>query len=128
VRRRDDAPLDLVEPMTPENHFADDKERPSIAENLRRAVLVALLHGRILHPPIAGPQSKNGTDSVLSSTDHTHDNDGFAPRTFASLTDSMNETAVSRIYAGVHYHSAVDEDSDQGRCVADHVGALPWRK
>jgi hypothetical protein len=81
-----------------------------------------------LHPPIAGHQSKNGTDSVLSSTDYTHDNDGFAPRTFASLTDSMNETAVSRIYAGVHYHSAVDEDSDQGRCVADHVGALPWRK
>lgn len=40
----------------------------------------------------------------------------------------MNETAVSRIYAGIHYHSAVDEGIDKGRCVADHVGALPWRK
>jgi len=64
----------------------------------------------------------------IGYTDHTHDNDGFAPRTFASLTDSMNETAVSRIYAGIHYHSAVYEGIDQGRCVADHVGALPWRK
>ena len=28
-------------------------------------------------------------------TDHTHDADGFAPRTFATLTDSMNETGIS---------------------------------
>jgi hypothetical protein len=64
----------------------------------------------------------------IGYTDHTHDNDGFAPRTFASLTDSMNETAVSRIYAGIHYHSAVFEGIDQGRCIADRVGALPWRR
>ena len=63
----------------------------------------------------------------IGYTDHTHD-DGFAPRTFASLTDSMNETAVSRIYAGIHYRSAVSEGIEQGRCVADAVKALPWRK
>ncbi len=64
----------------------------------------------------------------IAYTDHTHDNDGFAPRSFASLTDSMNETAVSRLYAGIHYRSAIYEGIDQGRCVADEVGALPWRK
>jgi len=64
----------------------------------------------------------------IGYTDHTHDADGFAPRAFASLTDSMNETAVSRIYAGIHYHSAVYEGIDQGRCVANQVNALPWRK
>jgi hypothetical protein len=64
----------------------------------------------------------------IGYTDHTHDADGFAPRTFASLTDSMNETAVSRIYAGIHYHSAIYEGLDQGRCVANEVNALPWRK
>ena len=64
----------------------------------------------------------------MGYTDHTHDNDGFAPRTFASLTDSMNETAVSRLYAGIHYHSAIYEGIDQGRCVADQVNALPFRK
>ena len=64
----------------------------------------------------------------IGYTDHTHDADGFAPRAFASLTDSMNETAVSRIYAGIHYRSAVREGIDQGRCVADHVNALRWRK
>jgi hypothetical protein len=61
-------------------------------------------------------------------TDHTHDIDGFAPRTFASLTDSMNETALSRIYAGIHYRTAIQDGIDQGRCVADAVNALPWRK
>ena len=40
----------------------------------------------------------------------------------------MNETAVSRIYAGIHYRSAIYEGIDQGRCVADEVDKLPWRK
>jgi hypothetical protein len=60
--------------------------------------------------------------------DHTHDNDGFAPRQFASLTASMNETALSRMYAGIHFRSAVFEGIDQGRCVATEVNALPWKK
>jgi hypothetical protein len=63
----------------------------------------------------------------IGYTDHTHD-DVFGPRTFASLTDSMNETAVSRLYAGIHFRSAVSEGIEQGRCVADAVTALPWRK
>ena len=64
----------------------------------------------------------------IAYTDHTHDSDGFAPRAFASLTDSMNETAESRLYAGIHFRSAVFEGIAQGRCVADEVGALPWRQ
>jgi hypothetical protein len=64
----------------------------------------------------------------IAYTDHTHDNDGFAPRTFTSLTDSMNETAVSRLYAGIHFRAAIVEGIHQGRCVADKIDALPWRK
>jgi hypothetical protein len=60
--------------------------------------------------------------------DHTHDADGFAPRAFASLTGSMCETAVSRLYAGIHFYSAIQEGLVQGRCVADRVNALPWRR
>jgi hypothetical protein len=64
----------------------------------------------------------------MAYTDHTHDADGFAPRTFESLTDSMYETAMSRMYAGIHYRAAIEEGIDQGRCVAGEVGVLPWRK
>ena len=61
-------------------------------------------------------------------TDHTHDADGFAPRTFASLSDSMLETGLSRLYGGIHYHAAIFNGFDQGRCVAARVNALPWRR
>lgn len=64
----------------------------------------------------------------IGYVDHTHDGDGYEPRTFASLTDSMTETALSRMYAGIHFRSAVFEGVDQGRCVAAEVNALPWRK
>ncbi len=30
-------------------------------------------------------------------TDHTHDGDGFAPRAFGSLSESMLETGISRL-------------------------------
>jgi len=62
----------------------------------------------------------------IAYVDHTHDNDGYAPRSFASLTDSMAEAALSRMYAGIHFRSAVFEGIDQGRCVATKVNALPW--
>jgi hypothetical protein len=61
-------------------------------------------------------------------TDHTHDAERFAPRTFASLTDSMNETALSRLFAGIHFRSAITDGIDQGRCVADEIARLPWRQ
>jgi hypothetical protein len=61
-------------------------------------------------------------------TDHTHDADGFEPRTFASLTDSMNETGISRLYAGIHFRAAIVDGFTQGRCVAAKVNALPWRR
>ncbi len=64
----------------------------------------------------------------IGYVDHTHDDDGYAPRTFASLTHSMVETALSRMYAGIHFRSAVFEGIDQGRCVATEAKALPWRK
>lgn len=64
----------------------------------------------------------------LGYVDHTHDDDGYAPRAFPSLTASMLETALSRMYAGIHFRSAVFEGMDQGRCVADEITALPWHQ
>ncbi len=60
--------------------------------------------------------------------DHTHDADGFARRTFDSLSASMLETGISRLYGGIHFHSAIFDGFDQGRCVSARVNALPWRK
>lgn len=64
----------------------------------------------------------------IGYTDHTHDVDGFAPRTFASLSDSMLETGISRLYGGIHYRAAIFHGFAQGRCVSAKINALPWRK
>jgi len=61
-------------------------------------------------------------------TDHTHDADGFAPRTFGSLSESMLETGISRLYGGIHYRASIFDGFAQGRCVSANVNALPWRK
>ncbi len=64
----------------------------------------------------------------VAFVDHTHDADGFAPRPFPSLTSAMLETGISRLYGGIHFHSAIFEGFDQGRCVSGRVDALRWRK
>lgn len=64
----------------------------------------------------------------VAFVDHAHDADGFAPRSFASLSAAMLETGISRLYGGIHFHSAIFEGFDQGRCVSGRVNALMWRK
>ena len=46
---------------------------------------------------------------------------GFAPRAFASFDDAAEEAALSRIYGGIHYRSAVELGIEQGRCVGETI-------
>jgi hypothetical protein len=64
----------------------------------------------------------------VAFTDHTHDARGLAPRSFASFTEFAEEAAVSRLYGGIHYRSAIDRGLEQGRCVGAAVAALPLRR
>lgn len=60
-------------------------------------------------------------------TDHTHDERGLAPRNFVSFTAAADEAALSRLYGGIHYRSAITRGLEQGRCVGSRVVALPLR-
>ena len=40
----------------------------------------------------------------------------------------MNETGISRLYGGIHFHAAIFDGFAQGRCVSARVNALPWRR
>jgi membrane-associated phospholipid phosphatase len=51
-------------------------------------------------------------------TDHTHDNLGFAPRSFSSFEEACEEAAVSRLYGGIHYTM----DNDQGVVAGNKIG------
>jgi hypothetical protein len=54
-------------------------------------------------------------------TDHTHDALGFVPRTFDSFYDAADEAAISRLYGGIHFRSAIDLGVAQGICVGQQV-------
>jgi hypothetical protein len=59
--------------------------------------------------------------------DNTHDARGFAPRSFGSFLDAAEEAAISRLYGGIHFRSAIVNGVNQGRCIGEAVGALPFQ-
>ena len=83
------------------------------------------------HPEFtAGHSTQSGAASTILNalfgsatafTDHSHDEDGFASRSFASFTDFANEAALSRVYGGIHYRRTVQLGLKQGRAVALQV-------
>ena len=54
-------------------------------------------------------------------TDRTHDDRGFTRRSFASFRDAATEAAISRLYGGIHYRSAVDVGVDQGEAIGQAI-------
>jgi hypothetical protein len=60
-------------------------------------------------------------------TDHTNDDRGFAPRSFGSFFEAADESAISRLYGGIHYRFDIVQGVEQGRCVGRAVNALAFR-
>jgi len=58
--------------------------------------------------------------------DHTHDDRGFAPRSFGSFLEAAEEAAISRLYGGIHFRAAIDNGVTQGRCIGQAVSRLPF--
>jgi membrane-associated phospholipid phosphatase len=61
-------------------------------------------------------------------TDNAHNDRGWGPRTFTSFGAAAEEAALSRLYAGIHYRSAVVGGQVQGRCVAERVLGLKTKR
>lgn len=57
-------------------------------------------------------------------TDHTHDERGLTPRTFTSFSEMAEETAISRLYGGIHYRAAIALGLEQGKCIGEQVNEL----
>ncbi len=60
--------------------------------------------------------------------DRTHDNRGFAPRSFGSFLDAADEAAISRLYGGIHFRAAIVNGVAQGRAIGRAVSALPLHR
>lgn len=59
--------------------------------------------------------------------DYTHEDRGFAPRSFDSFDAFAQEAAISRLYGGIHYRMAIDLGVEQGACIGARVNALAFR-
>lgn len=64
----------------------------------------------------------------VAFTDHTHDARGMAPRSFSSPAEFAQEAAISRLYGGIHYRSAIERGLDHGRCIGAAVNAVQLRR
>lgn len=60
-------------------------------------------------------------------SDATHADDGIAPREFPSFDAAATEAAISRLYGGIHFRSAIDRGLEQGRCIGAYVSALKMK-
>lgn len=85
----------------------------------------------------SGHSAQSGAAAVVLSAlfgenyafvDHTHDALGFAPRSFASFEALANEAAISRLYGGIHFRSAIEAGLEQGKCIGQRVDALKFRQ
>ena len=65
------------------------------------------------------------TFGSVSFTDHTHDALGLPARSFDSFDDMAEEAALSRMYGGIHYRSAIERGLEQGRAIGIKAAALP---
>ena len=61
-------------------------------------------------------------------TDNTHNDRGWGPRNFKSFAAAADEAALSRLYGGIHFRAGIENGQVQGRCVADRVLALKFKR
>lgn len=70
-----------------------------------------------------------GENYAFEDTTHAgrSDIDG-TPRSFASFDAFAEEAAVSRLYGGIHYRSAIENGLYQGNAIGENVNALVLKK
>jgi hypothetical protein len=59
--------------------------------------------------------------------DRTHEALGYSPRAFGSFYEAAEEAAISRLYGGIHYRTAIERGVEQGHCIGRQITALQFR-
>jgi membrane-associated phospholipid phosphatase len=114
---------DLLRPVTYIRRFIDPKFEPPLNT-----------------PPFPEYPSGHSTQSaaaavVLSAIwggdyafeDDTHVDDGLPGRAFLNFQAAAEEAAISRLYGGIHFRSAIERGLEQGRCVGAFAAGLQTR-
>lgn len=62
----------------------------------------------------------------VSFTDRFHADRGLGLRSYSSFQEAAAEAAISRLYGGIHFRSAIEEGLAQGRCVGEQVSRISF--
>ena len=54
-------------------------------------------------------------------TDDTHGSRGLPARSFDSFLEAAEEAAMSRLFGGIHYRSAIERGVEQGQCIGGRI-------
>jgi hypothetical protein len=105
-----------------------------------KAVLDPSFEPLLITPPFPEYPSGHSTQSAAAAvvltdlfgegyafTDATHEEDGLPARSFPSFWAAAEEAALSRLFGGIHFRSAIEQGLEQGRCVGAHAVALRTR-
>ena len=63
----------------------------------------------------------------LAFVDDTHQARRYPARSYNSFNEAAEEAAMSRLYGGIHFRSAIDNGLAEGRCVGARVAQLQFR-
>ncbi len=66
-----------------------------------------------------------GSDTAFD--DRTHNDRGWGPKRFRNFRSAADEATASRLYAGIHFRSAIEHGVTQGRCIGAQALALVTR-
>lgn len=64
----------------------------------------------------------------VSFTDTSHNDLGYAPRSFLSFFDFANEAAMSRMYGGIHFRAGIEKGVTQGIEIGRNVSAINFMR
>ncbi|MCU0481579.1 MAG: vanadium-dependent haloperoxidase [Anaerolineae bacterium] len=106
----------LLRPITYINEYIDPRwrtylESPGFPEYPSGHSLVSGAAGRIL-TRMFGPQAFDNTNITPS---------GMITRSFTSFEHAAMEAAMSRLYGGIHFRSAIENGVRHGECIGNYI-------
>jgi hypothetical protein len=107
----------LIRPETVINSYVDEKWRPL----LQTPPFPEYTSGHSVISTSAAIVLENIFGSEFSFHDNTEVSYGLPVRFFKSFREAANEAAISRLYGGIHYRSAIEEGQIQGELVGRMV-------
>jgi len=115
----------LIRPETLINKHVDDKWKPL----LQTPPFPEYTSGHSVISASASVALTNFFGENFAFTDSTEVEYGLPVRSFSSFYEAADEAAISRLYGGIHYRSAIDNGVSQGKQVGQYiVDNIVWQE